>query len=141
MHSQELKAAQTFMGRLAPGQDLLEALGGLCATNGVTFGLIKGIGAVKNAVIGYFDQDAGHYIENRIDHPLEIVALNANVSMRQGEPFVHAHIALGDRDGRLYGGHLLPGTTIFVFEYALTKGEGMLERKHDDTLNLDLWEV
>ena len=141
MNSQELKAQITFMGRLAPGQDLLKALEGLCAAHDVTFGFIKGIGAVRNAVIGYFDQDAGRYIENRIDHPLEIVALNANVSMRDGEPFVHAHIALGDRDGRLYGGHLMEGTTIFVFEYVLTRGKGMLERKHDDELNLDLWEV
>ena len=72
---------------------------------------------------------------------MEIVSLNANLSLRNGKPFVHAHIALGDRDGRVYGGHLMPGTEIFVFEYVLTVGKGFLERVHDPDLNLDLWPV
>lgn len=137
----KIKNTETFMGRIAPGLDLLPELNKLCRDMDATLGTITGIGAVKRVTIGYFDQDAGQYIENRIDLPMEIVTLNANISMLDGQPFVHAHVALGDRHGRLYGGHLMPGTEIFVFEYILTVGEGNLERKPDNALNLNLWEV
>ena len=141
MKTTELKNVRQYMGRLAPGKDLYHSLTSLCEHLGVTLGHIQGIGAAKKAVIGYFDDDAGKYIEIRFDHQTEIVALNANVSLKDGKSFVHAHITLGDRDGRLYGGHLLPGTEIFVLEYVLTTGEGLLERHHVDDLNLDLWDV
>ena len=141
MQDVEIEKNEIFMGRLAPGQDLLQALEDLCKAKDARLGVIHGIGAVKKAVIGYFDQEAGNYIENRLNEPMEIVALNANISILHDRPFVHAHIALGDRKGRMYGGHLMPGTEIFVFEYELTIGEGLLKRRHDKDLNLNLWDV
>jgi len=141
MTSVTLEEPKTFMGRLAPGQDLIQALEGLCVDKDVKTGTIKGIGAVRKAVIGYFDQKSGRYIETRFDSEMEIVALNANVSMLDGRPFVHAHIAIGDRNGQLFGGHLMPGTEVFVFEYILTAGNGTLERRHDDALGLNLWDL
>ena len=139
--SAEIMHPRQFMGRLAPAQDLYQALTDLCVFHGVTLGHIQGIGAVTRAVIGYYDPNAGKYIENTFPHQMEIVSLNANLSIRNGKPFVHAHIALGDMDGRVYGGHLMPGTEIFVFEYVLTVGEGFLERVHAPDLNLALWPV
>ena len=141
MKSVTLKDTKTIIGRIPPDQDLLEALHNLCKERGIRTGYIKGIGAVRKAVIGYYDQVQQKYVENHIDRPMEIVSLMANVSLKDETPFVHAHIALGDRDGRVYGGHLLPGTTTFVFEYILTTGEGTIERKWVDQLGLYLWET
>ena len=141
MKSISLKDMTTVMGRIPPDTDLLEELERLAKEFNITTGYIKGIGAVRQANIGYFDQKKGVYIQNTIDRPMEIVSLMANISIKDDKPFVHAHIALGDRDGRVFGGHLLPGTKTFVFEYVLTYGstEEPLIRVRDDKLNLDLW--
>ena len=129
-----------FMGRLAPGQDLYAAINNLCKDMSISIGHVQGIGAVRNAVIGYFDPVKGEYKENRFDQQMEIVSFNGNISLKDGVPVVHAHIALGDPEGRVFGGHLLPGTEIFVFEYVITTGDGVLKRVMDSQLKLSLWE-
>ena len=137
----EIQGTKTIMGRIEPSKDLLESLTDIAKRFNIILGHIRGIGAVKEAHIGYFDEKEGRYVENVLARPMEIVSLMGNISVKDGEPFVHAHIALGDRDGRMYGGHLLPGTRTFVFEYVITYGEGDLERVYDPDLKLFLWET
>ena len=60
--------------------------------------------------------------------------------MRDGNPFVHAHVTLADNAGHAYGGHLAPGTTIFACEFVLeVLSESVLERTFDETTGLYLW--
>jgi predicted DNA-binding protein with PD1-like motif len=70
--------------------------------------------------------------------PLEIVSCVGNVSLKEDAPFVHAHITLSDKEGRTYGGHLMPGTTVgATFEVTLHAYDEMkLVRKLDPTTKL-----
>ena len=75
-----------------------------------------------------------------IDRPLEITNLVGNVSLRDGNPFVHAHVTLADSAGHAYGGHLAPGTIVFACEFVLeVLSESVLERAFDETTGLYLW--
>lgn len=60
--------------------------------------------------------------------------------MKDNEIMLHAHIALGDEDGRLYGGHFTTGTTVFACEFIIEEFEGEeLERKYDEKTGLPFW--
>ncbi len=52
--------------------------------------------------------------DNKLTQPLEILALVGIISLRDGQIMVHAHVTLGDQEGRAWGAHLPEGTVIFA---------------------------
>lgn len=135
----EFSAGRVFVVRPEYGEDLLEALRESVDRLDVRAGVFWAIGAVRKAVVSYYDQTEKRYVRLRIDKPLEIVSCIGNVSELQGERIVHAHIALGDRDGNAYGGHLEPGTEVFSAEIFLIEVKGPpLTRSYDERTGLNL---
>lgn len=130
-----------WMGRLQRGDDLLEALTALARARGVRAGWLQFLGAVERARLAFYDQEGHEYRPLELPQPLEIAAGVGNVSLLDGEPFVHAHVVLTDGEGRAYGGHLLPGTAVFACEYALWElaGAPPPERGPDPATGLKLW--
>jgi len=135
-----VRGKEVLMGRLQRGDDLLEALTALVAREGVRLGRVEALGAVEKARIGYYDQAGFVYRYLEFDHDLEILALAGNVSLRDGQPMVHAHVTLGGAQGRAFGGHLASGTRVFACEFAVEVLEGgELHRGHDEATGLPLW--
>ncbi|MBF0271079.1 MAG: DNA-binding protein [Magnetococcales bacterium] len=131
---------EVWMGRLPHGCDLLEALNRICREQGIRLGRIEGLGAVKKARLGFYDQTRREYDFIDFAQPLEIVQLVGNVSMKEGEPFVHVHITLADHEGRAFGGHLAPGTEVFAAEVVIQGFTGtQLHRGWDEETGLPLW--
>ncbi len=131
---------EVVMGRLERGDDLLEALTAVCRAEGVRLGRLEALGAVERAVVGFYDQDGLGYRYHELDEPLEILVLVGNVSLRDGQPTVHAHVVLGDAEGRALGGHLAPGTRVFACEYSVEILEGgELHRGAHEPTGLPLW--
>jgi predicted DNA-binding protein with PD1-like motif len=134
------RSERVVLARLDRGDDLLASLTDLCRAEGVQAGVIHAIGAVERAVVGYYDQRAGRYDELPVPRAMEIANLQANVSMKDGEPFVHAHVTLAGADGRCVGGHLMPGTVVFACELQLRAFEGEPPvRGPDAATGLPLW--
>lgn len=132
---------KSLVGRLSHGADLLNELTKLCSENDISFGRVEAIGAVQKARIGFYNQSKREYEFITLDRPLEIVTLTGNVSLKDDTPMVHAHITLGDRDGKVYGGHLAPGTIAFACEYMLQRIEGdAYVRDFDEETGLPLWQ-
>ncbi len=137
----EIKKQKTYMGRLPHGGDLLEALTQFCVDHGLKCGRIEAIGAVQNACIGYYDQAGQKYQFNTLEGGLEILKLSGNISLKDGNPMVHAHITLADSRGRCFGGHLAPGTRIFACECIIEEFAGPDFNRGDDAqTGLPLWE-
>ncbi|MCB2225658.1 MAG: DNA-binding protein [Desulfarculaceae bacterium] len=139
----EVKPVRTLMGRLPKGGDLLEELNAFCRKAKVSAGEVRAIGAVERATLGFYNQDTREYEFHQLDEALEIVALVGNVSLKDGEPFVHAHITLGDSQGRLFGGHLAPGAPVFACEAIVTEfaSETQFVRTLDGPTGLPLWDL
>jgi uncharacterized protein len=133
--------ARKIMGRLKKGDDLLGALTGICQEMGITLGEVKAIGAVSRARVGYYHQDTRQYEWLDLPKPLEILALEGNISLKDGKPFVHAHVMLSDGKGRAFGGHLADGTIVFAAEFVIQelKAEQSLHRQMDEETGLFLW--
>jgi predicted DNA-binding protein with PD1-like motif len=131
---------RTILCRLPHGADLLDEMTAIVRREGITLGRIHAIGATTHARVAYYDQ--GTKVYNPIELPggMEILNVHGNVSLRDGEPFVHAHILLGDPQGKVFGGHLLQGTKLFACELFIDELVGpALERAHDATTGLFLW--
>jgi predicted DNA-binding protein with PD1-like motif len=129
------------MRRLPPGTDLLEELNKLARAQKVELGALSAIGAVRKAAVGIFDEEKREYITNVFDEEMEICALTGNVSLKDGEPFVHAHLSLSDREGRGFGGHIMPGCEVFVAEVILWEFVGARREREprEECGGLALW--
>ncbi|MGM0501555.1 MAG: PPC domain-containing DNA-binding protein [Bacillota bacterium] len=129
-----------YQGRLETGDDLLTVLNEFIQDKDIKAGKISAIGAVQEAAISYYDQESKEYGAKKLDESLEIINLEGNISLKDGEPIVHAHIALADEAGNMYGGHLEEGTTVFACEFIIQEYEGeYLERGLHQETELPLW--
>ena len=139
---QEVSGTKCLMGRLAHGADLLEELTSVCTENNVRLGSVHALGALQKARIGYYNQDSREYEFIEMNHHLEITNLVGNVSLKDGEPIIHAHVTLADDEARAFGGHLAPGTIVFACEFCIQVFDGHdLCRGFDDATGLPLWQM
>jgi len=138
-----IEKGRRFIGRLDFGADLLEGITSVCKEKDVRVGEVKAIGAVQKARVGYYDQGKKDYCILEFDEPLEVVSLLGNVSLKDGEPFVHAHVTLMRKDGSTLGGHLMEGCKVWALEYIITEmitdDEKFFVRKYDENTALYLW--
>jgi len=136
----EVKSTEIVMGRLGCGSDLLEELTKIAAARGIRLGRIEAIGAVQKARVGFYDQQKREYQFHLFDWPLEITNLIGNISLKDGNAFIHAHVTLADKDGKCYGGHLAAGTIVFACEFILEAFDGpAFNRRPDEETGLPLW--
>jgi len=133
-------AGRRIVARLDHGGDLLAQVAAVADAHGVTMGEVRAVGALQRAELAFYDQTAKRYEPHTFERPLELLALVGNVSRRDGETAVHAHLVLGEADGRCLGGHALPGCVVFACELVLEELVGeALERSHDEVTGLPLW--
>lgn len=100
---------------LERGEDLLGGLDRAVKELGLKAGTLQVIGALEEARLGYFDQEAKEYREIGTGH-VEIASGLGNVSLRDGEPFIHLHLVVSGPDGAAQGGHAMQGCRAFVVE-------------------------
>jgi len=136
-----IEEGRIFMGRFGFKEDLLLSILQFSKENEIKWGIFSIIGALTKAKMGYYDQTEKKYVECvNLDKKLEITTCNGNISMKDGEIFVHAHISLADHQGQCFGGHLMPGSIIFAAEYYIKELTGCsLERTFDPQTGLSLW--
>ncbi|HSY27032.1 MAG TPA: PPC domain-containing DNA-binding protein [Burkholderiaceae bacterium] len=93
--------------RLAPGDDLKQALLAYCAARQITAAcIVSCVGSLQDAVIRFADQAGGAAIHKKF----EIVSLVGTL----GCDACHLHIALADEQGQVIGGHLMAGSIIYT---------------------------
>ncbi|WP_353684251.1 PPC domain-containing DNA-binding protein [Thermodesulfovibrio sp. 3907-1M] len=130
---------RVLQGRLFLGEEIVSGIVKLLKENAITSGLISGIGAVKKASIGYYDQSEKKYVSQEFNEPMEIVSLKGNISIKDGEPFPHIHIVLSKEDFSCIGGHLYEAE-VFAFEFEIIEMEGnSFIRGFDEETGLFLW--
>ncbi|MBN2061167.1 MAG: DNA-binding protein [Deltaproteobacteria bacterium] len=138
----QIKFREVLMGKLGYGCDLLEELTRISVEHGITVGRVGAIGAVKKGCLGYYNQGTQAYQFRDFERPMEIAGLIGNVSLKDGNPFVHAHVTLADESGASYGGHLAPGNIVFACEFTMEIFDGpAFNRCFDKETGLQLWSI
>ncbi len=137
----DYRVTRTILGQLPYGSDLYDELTAIVRRENIRLGRVQALGATTHARVAYYDQLTKTY--NPIEFPggMEILNLHGNVSVRDGQPFVHVHILLGDAGGKVFGGHVLPGTKLFACEVFIDELDGPhLDRHPDERTGLHLWD-
>jgi predicted DNA-binding protein with PD1-like motif len=133
--------------RLGPGDDILPAIVEIANDCGINQGIILGGAAsLTHAQLRNVRKYPGEFpitdevrIFSGFEGPLELLSLSGNISQDEaGKPYIHCHAAVstGQPDASAYGGHLLPGTTVFsTAELSLVEvlGCGILRREDAET--------
>lgn len=153
MLNKNYEIEKIVMGKLSHNADLLQELTDFCNENNIKTAWISVIGAVKNIKLGFYDQNKFQYLnldqddiygieaaKNIESKPFEIASCTGNVSLKENKPFLHMHIVVSNREGKCFGGHLMPGTQVFAGEFIIhvLKGED-LTRELDKETKLQLW--
>ena len=132
------RVGPTYVFRVPEGEELLSYITRFAKVNGVKLGLVLAIGALRGCKLGYYDQRAQRYEVLELDEEVELVSALGNVSIREGEPFVHMHVSVGRRDGTTLSGHLIEAK-VFVAEVFLLEVEGGPELVREREGGLWLW--
>ncbi|MCD6528783.1 DNA-binding protein [Candidatus Bathyarchaeota archaeon] len=105
------KVCRVIFAKLSRGEDLIGSIEELVKKEGIKNGVFFVIGTLKKATFGFYSPEM-HPVT--IEEPLEIVSCIGNITERDGETKVHAHITVSDSKYHCYGGHLMPGSRIDV---------------------------
>ena len=67
---------------------------------------------------------------------LELLSFQGNVALKDGKPFLHAHITLGTHNMEVFGGHLFEMEVAAVGEFIIHDFRDETHRKMNDEIGL-----
>lgn len=143
---EEMKAPKHELGRvivtrLRHDSELVRSITELAREKGIKNAIFTVIGAMKQAKLGYYDQEKHKYLSFTLETPHELVSCVGNISPKDGEPFAHLHGVFADKEGSTKAGHVIKAI-VFAAELHLQELVGPeLVRVHDETTGLSLWRV
>ena len=128
------------MLRLDPGEEIVASLIRLVEQEQVQLGSVTAIGAANDVTIGIFSTQEKQYHARRYQGDYEISALVGNVTRKEGEPYLHLHITIGNPvTGEVHAGHLTSATISATLELVLQVWDGQVGRKFSDQVGLNLF--
>ena len=123
------KVGKDYLINIDKDEKVVETLTRFCKENGIKNAKLSGIGAVKKTKIGAYDLPKKEYIKREYSEILELLSLEGNVALKDGEPFIHAHVVLSDHNMQTLGGHLFETTVGVAGEFFLTQFDGNAYRE------------
>ena len=135
------KVQNGFMIRLVKGEEIIATLSAFVEEQKIPGGFVFGLGAFKDATLGYFDSAKKEYLKNHFKEDMEFGSLTGSVSHFEGKPFVHAHVVAAGPDARAFFGHLFSATISATGEFFIIPSDARIERKADPDTNLNLLDL
>ena len=117
-------------------EKVMDTLTRFCRDQAITNAKISGIGAVKQSEIGAYDTVGKEYIRKQFPDVWELVSYEGNVTLKDGDPFVHGHVVLSNHDMKTIGGHLFEMTVAAVGEFFLRKFDNDAYREINEDVGL-----
>ena len=130
-----------YVLRLDPGEEIVASLTRLVEEEKIELASVSALGAANDVTIGIFNTAEKKYYSRRYQGDFEISALVGNVTRKDGEPYLHLHITIGNPvTGEVHAGHLSSATISATLELFLQVWNGRVGRKFSDTVGLNLLE-
>lgn len=120
------------------GDEVVGALTEFAKAQGLAGSHLKGIGALSDVTLGFFDWRTKDYRRIALHEQVEVLSLLGDVALDKGEPRLHAHVVVGRADGTAYGGHLLEAHVRPTLEIVLIDTPALLRRTYDAASGLAL---
>jgi len=130
-----------YVVRLKRGEEIVAGLVEFASEAGLRSGFVTGLGAISDVELGFFDFETKEYVRRKFDGHYELVNLTANISILDGEPFLHAHITMANSGCEPFAGHLYSAIVAATGEFFVTSTGVELVRKLDDETGLNLLDL
>lgn len=121
-----------------PGDDPWAGLTQFAADYHVPSAHFTGIGAFRDARLGWFDAQKKQYRVIPVDQQVEVASLVGDIAQLDGKPSVHMHCVLSMSDGQTRGGHFLSAHVYPLLEVFVTVDPTPLGKKRDPDTGLSL---
>ncbi len=118
---------KVHMIRVDRGDEVVSSVIKACNEAGIKGGILSGLGLLSKAKLAVFNPEKEEYETFDVDTPMELASLAGNVSLKEGKPFAHIHVVLGNKE-RAVAGHLVEGYVGGTCEIAIIELEGELKR-------------
>ncbi len=117
---------KTHVFRLNPGQDLRQEIDSFIKSKHIRAGiLLTCVGNLRKAVIRMADERSTKIYEGTF----EIVSLVGTMEVGNS----HLHISISDKNGKVFGGHLRPGSLVGITaEIAIGEIEDTIFQRESD---------
>jgi predicted DNA-binding protein with PD1-like motif len=127
------------VARLDKGEEIIAKIIEISEKENIKLGNISAIGAVNEFEIGLFDITEKKYYPNSYKGDFEIVSLIGNLSQMNGKTYIHAHMSAGDKENKMYGGHLNKAIVSATCEINIRVIEGLVDREFSKEIGLNLF--
>lgn len=129
-----------YVVSLERGEFIRSTIEGLCVKEGIRGAMLSGIGALEDPELGFYRLNLRNYDHRTFQGIFELVSLQGNITLKDDKPFMHVHVAIGDEDFQVFGGHLFDARVGVVVELFLTQLERPLLRLPCEDIGLPRWE-
>ena len=130
----------TYILRIDRGEEVLETLKALCSKEDIRLAQVDALGAVDHAVVSVYDVPTKTFFKKELDGPMEIAGLTGSVTRKDGEPYLHLHGSLCDRELKAWGGHINALRVSATCEMIIRVIPGEVGRRLDENIGLNLFE-
>ena len=134
------KFENKFFIRIDKGEEIMSTLENFCKEKNIKLAEVKALGAVDDFEVGLFDVVEKKYHKNNFKFPAEITSLWGTVTTQNGQVYLHIHMSAGDSKGNVFGGHLTRAVVSATCEMIVEISDGIVERKFNDDVGLNLFE-
>ena len=128
-----------IMLRIDKGEYVNKTILDVASFYNLKFGWINGLGAIMNPELGYYDLKNKEYIKKTIIGEFELTSLVGNLTLKEGDLFVHSHITFSDINFNAYGGHLFDCKIAVAGEFVVFRSPTEINRIYDDEIGLYTW--
>ena len=133
------KFGSTYVVRLDPGDEIVEKVLWLAAVENIRLATVTGLGTVDNVTLGIYTPDTKQFKAKMFHADFEIVSLTGTISTMNGEYYAHLHMAAGDEQGQVFGGHLNEAVVSATCEMVVEVIDGQVNRAFDPNVGLNLF--
>ena len=129
----------TLVIRMDKGEEIIQSLRLAAEKEQVRLAAVEALGAVNDFTVGVFDTEEKQYHANHFSGAFEIVSLTGTVTTQDGKFYAHLHMSAGDREGKVFGGHLNSATVSATCEMVVRVLDCRVERQFDEQVGLNLF--
>lgn len=132
------KSDTSYILRIDGGEEFVDTVQKFCESKGIGAGWFEAIGSASDVDLAYFDTESKDYDIKGFKEFLEIVTITGNISIKNEQPFCHAHGIFSKSNMETIGGHIHRCVISATCEVILFVGEGEIKREFDDKTGLYL---
>lgn len=128
----------TVVMRIDRGEEIVEQVRAVSEKEKIRLASVSALGATDDFTVGIFDLQEKQYNRFRFQGSFEIVSLIGTVNTMNGEFYTHLHMSVGDKDAKVFGGHLDRAVVSITCEMVLRIIDGTVDRERDASLGVNL---